>query len=484
MQAVLLVPGIMGTRLILPHADDPNLGSEIWPPTPAETQFGYNRIDELQDERVVPGGVIYNVLCFKFYSTVQDLVKELGFKSGGKDRCYFDFAYDWRRDLFDTADALARKITEIHLAGAQEIILLAHSMGGLVSRLVLESGKFDSEPWFGNIRMLVSMAVPHLGAPLALARIFGTDNALGIRSADFTKLARNPKYPSGYQLIPAPGEMTVWDIGAVGLPALDIYDPDTARKLGMEPKLVERARAVHDVLSSDRQPSQVRYFYFGGSGHKTATRVNVYLGADDTADHSRSIVTRTPDGGDGTVPLYSALAHRGQRQIVFNEHSTVFSGTPFKRVLFRLLGSNAGLPIEAESLTRIRADAGPPIDTGLNTETASPEPYVRVSVDGLMQKVSEPVEVNLSFHTNISCSDGDAEVVRIAIVEGKLILDKVEAEDRIERGYCSVPVNYTGAPVERLTMYLPPQDAPGIFILRFRGNLKSEGDARYAITSA
>jgi hypothetical protein len=72
MDAVVLIPGIMGTRLILPAAAPGNEPEEVWPPTPLETQRGYKRIDKLQDPLVVAGSVIDNVLCFSFYRTIKD----------------------------------------------------------------------------------------------------------------------------------------------------------------------------------------------------------------------------------------------------------------------------------------------------------------------------------------------------------------------------------------------------------------------------
>ncbi|MDH3263799.1 MAG: hypothetical protein OEM24_07365 [Paracoccaceae bacterium] len=51
MKIAFLVPGIMATRLKLG-------GEEVWPPTPLETQFGYRRINKLQDKRVTPTKLI------------------------------------------------------------------------------------------------------------------------------------------------------------------------------------------------------------------------------------------------------------------------------------------------------------------------------------------------------------------------------------------------------------------------------------------
>lgn len=458
MKIAFLVPGIMGTRL--------SLGTEeVWPPTPFETQFGYKRIAKLQDPAVKPTHLIFNVLCFQFYSTIRDLLAGAGYTAGGSAKRYADFPYDWRQDLFDTVDVLADRLRALHAAGATEISLVGHSMGGLLCRLLLESGKFDGQPWFGTIKQFVALASPHLGAPLALARIFGVDSTMGISGKDFAALARNPAYPSGYQLIPAPGEQAIWDTLSSDLKALDPYDAATAGRLGMVPALVARARAVHDVLGKGNHPAGVRYFYFAGVGHKTVTRVNVALGGAASADHKQTIVTQTPDGGDGTVPIYSALPQIGQRQLVVNEHSTVFEGLPFKRVFFRLFEADAGAPVEVAG-----GDAA--------------HMTVALSIDQPVQRVGESIEVTLSLIPPAAPGDATPEAT-VNSVQGEFVLDLVGEDGRVtERGHRRTALSYEGPGITRLTTYLPPLAKPGLFVLRFASAAQAQNDVRFAVSEA
>ena len=187
---------------------------------------------------------------------------------------------------------------------------------------------------------------PHLGAPLALARVLGQDSALGISGADFAWMASMTDYPSAYQLLPAPGECVCWDQSDPALRSLDIYDPVVSATLGLKPAQLARAQALHAVLGAGNVPPGVRYFYFAGAGHRTATRLNVFRNAAGAIDLAKSVVTRTEDAGDGTVPMYSALPQRGQRHIAINEHATAFTGDPFHRTFVRLLGGNAGPALE------------------------------------------------------------------------------------------------------------------------------------------
>lgn len=458
MRVALLVPGIMATRLDLQ-------GEEVWPPTPLETQFGYDRIEKLQDERARPTELIYNVLCFNFYSTVRNLLAELGYTTSGSSKRYVDFPYDWRRDLFETVDLLAARVKALHDDGATEIALLGHSMGGLLCRLLLESGRFERDQWFSKINIFVALAVPHLGAPLALARIFGVDSTLGISGKDFAKFASNPKYPSGYQLIPAPGEQSLWDLSSDNLAAIDPYDRRTATQLGMVPGLVERARSLHDILGKQNKPDEVRYFYFAGVGHKTVTRVNVELGGQAVVNHKQTVMTRTPDGGDGTVPLYSALPHLGQRQLVVNEHSTVFQGLPFKRVFFRLFGG----------------DAGPPVEYAGGAEAQA---TVTISIDSPVQTTGEPIEVTFDIIPPATKpGEGVPHTPASTSIEGELVLDLVDGEGQVKkRSFRKTPISYNGPGINRLTIDLPGVTEPGLFVLRFAGSIRAENDVRFAVS--
>jgi hypothetical protein len=457
MEVAVLVPGIMATRLLLP---DPSGGEpeEVWPPTALETQFGYNRIAKLTDPRVVAGAMIDKVLCFSFYRIIKRQLQELGYSATGTQRRLVEFPYDWRLDNLLTANKLAARLDEI--PDASRITLIGHSMGGLVARLVLESGQYESRPWFSKVQRFLALATPHMGAPLALARIFGLDSTLGISKEDFRKLAANAAYPSGYQLVPAPGEHAVWDMFSPDLLPLDIYDPDTATRLGLDPLLVAEAKKMHDLLGNARKPSHVRYFYFGGAGHGTVTRVNVALVDGQPVDHTQSIVTRTPDAGDGTVPLYSALPQAGQREIVVQEHSTVFDGKPFRTVFFRLMGGDAGPAIELPGSDKARE--------------------VELSLASPILPVGRPVEAAISI---VNPTTGVAD--KVASIEGTMIIDTVD-----EFGHAKVAVNvppvkltYAGPPIERLATYLPAIAEPGLYRLQFIGSPAKSNVAPFAVSA-
>ena len=433
MQNVVLVPGTMGSILKTPSGD------EIWPPTAAETQLGYNRVNELLRSDLVVGDIIRKVLCFGVYKPLIEQLNDIGFKETGSGKRLHIFPYDWRKDIEGTADLLAQRIEKTVNEGATSVTIVAHSMGGLLARLVLESGKYDSKPWFKKITSFMALATPHLGAPLALARILGMDSTLGISAADFRKIASDRRYPSGYQLLPAPGEAACWDIGSTELQSLDIYDATVAGKLGLDTQLLARARFVHDTLAKGKPPMQTRYFYFAGTGHKTTTRINV-TGAERR-------MTRSDDAGDGTVPMWSALPKSGQKQLVPGEHASFFTDTTFKAVFYRLLGKSFPTP---------------PLGAA---------PSARLSVQSIVIKKTDEIELLLV---------PSAPMRKIA---GKLVIERADEADKPFTPFgAPVSVAYEGPATPWLKLHLPPTAQPGLFNIRFDGNPAGSGPALFAVS--
>jgi hypothetical protein len=436
----------MGTEL-LSKADE-----KLWPPTPLETQFGYGRADELLDKDVRTGGIIENVSCFDVYGSLFEQFRQLGFQQDGAQKRFFPFPYDWRLDLETTAGELARLLDTVDGAGAQDIFLIAHSMGGLISRLVLETGTYANRPWFAKIRMFVAMATPHQGAPLALARVLGLDSTLGISKEDFRKLSNDPRYPSGYQLLPAPNEAACWSKADLAVGAVDIYDPTTAAGLGLNPALLARARFVHDSLARGTAPADIRYFYFAGTGHQTVTRVNV-LEKDGTYPAGEMVVTRSEDAGDGTVPFWSALPRAVQKQVVVNEHMGVFRGMPFKRVFYRLLGGDLGVPLESIGAAE---SAGP-------THLSMPTPVIQAG------QAFELLVVPQS---------------PAGIIDGKLLLQKLNDDGTpVSPPEEMSAISYKGPRVSRLRLMMPAITAPGFFQLTFSGIPANSEPLRFAVVS-
>ena len=448
-EALVFIPGIFGTRL---HTLE---GEEVWPPTALETKLGYGRIDKLQRGDLKVGEIIDNVLCVKFYSPIQKYFKDLGFKATGAKQLV-EFPYDWRRNLFDLADQLANRLNDL---AAEKIYIVAHSMGGLISRLVLESGSYVDRPWFDKIELFVALATPHNGAPLALGRILGLESAMGLSGEDFRKLSENAEYPSGYQLLPAPHEDACWDQADVYLKPLDIYDDSTATKLGLKPELVAKAKAVHDTLSNGSPPNGVRYFYFAATGHETVTRVNVVGTGKNTYEREMMNMTTTRDAGDGTVPMWSALPRSKQKQVVVNEHTGVFRGSPFKKVFFRLFGDMSG---------------------GEALEAFEDENRLVLSLSKLVYKQGENISVTAYVDER---PRDEPEPPDRGMLTGTFQLVEID-----EKGEAVGPakdvakISYKSADAPYVTIQIGPVKTSGYYRLSFKGNETPQEEPAFSVS--
>ena len=426
MDCVVFLPGTMGSVLSTPD------GEVVWPPTVAEAQFGYTRKAKLLRPDLVVSDIVRSVACFGVYQPLVDQLNDAGFpeagpgNSGGGNRLNI-LAYDWRLDLERLSNQLANSLDAIAKTGVQSITIVAHSMGGLIARLALESGKHDGEAWFPKVKSFISVGTPHLGAPLALARILGMDSSLGISGPDFREIASDRRYPSGYQLLPPPGEGICWDIASLTLQPMNIYDPAVAAKLGLDPVLLVRAKFVHDTLRAGKAPAHTRYFYFAGTGHKTATRINV-------GSTGRQI-TLSDDAGDGTVPLWSALPVTGQKQLVVGEHAKFFTQSTFKAVFFRLLGKTFSQPPIGLAGTALDLSVQSPIipkshEVELLLISAAPVPEIKGEVT--IERTEDPAKPWVTFRA-------------------------------------PAPVVYTGPPLSHLRLLLPATGKTGLFRLSFGG---------------
>ena len=148
---VCLVPGIMGSQLGIPRAGGapPDI---IWP----------DPIDMIRGD------------LYKLALTTASPVRALGLVHHSYLRLWlrllaagFDvrpFAYDWRHDILQLGAALAQAI----IAEQQPVMLIAHSLGGLVARAALLDPLADA-----SVSRVVQLGVPNKGAVAALLALRG-----------------------------------------------------------------------------------------------------------------------------------------------------------------------------------------------------------------------------------------------------------------------------------------------------------------------
>jgi pimeloyl-ACP methyl ester carboxylesterase len=114
-----------------------------------------------------------------------------------------ELRYNTGLHISDNGRALAALLQELHEAwpvAIEEIVIVGHSMGGLVARSACHYGSVEEHAWPSAVRHVFCLGSPHLGAPLekgvnalgwALGRVPETRplaNLLGVRSAGIKDL--------------------------------------------------------------------------------------------------------------------------------------------------------------------------------------------------------------------------------------------------------------------------------------------------------
>jgi pSer/pThr/pTyr-binding forkhead associated (FHA) protein len=188
---VVFVPGFLGSEMWL--------GSErLWPNvrmmlTSPDT-FRYSPDTKIEARGIVNEMVIVpNLIKQDQYNRLGDyFVEELGYERG---RDFFEFAYDWRQDARISARLLGRMIES--LPTTRPVMLMAHSLGTLVSRYYVERLGGSR-----HVERLVLMGGPHYGTVKALTSLL-----VGPKMLPFGLLGERMRrvlatFPSSYQILP------------------------------------------------------------------------------------------------------------------------------------------------------------------------------------------------------------------------------------------------------------------------------------------
>lgn len=114
----------------------------------------------------------------------------------GKDNIHF-FTYDWRMSIDEAGDKLEEFINKKKY---DEVIIVAHSMGGLVASSYIQKSEMNRN----KVSKLITMGTPYLGAPKALY-VLGTGNMFDAEKnlvmAKPLKIMA-PNLISAYELLP------------------------------------------------------------------------------------------------------------------------------------------------------------------------------------------------------------------------------------------------------------------------------------------
>lgn len=266
---VFILPGIMGSRLGSTHRKASNL---LWLHPTAVANGGLMQL-------ALPGTRALRALGVMLpgYLKLRLSLEVAGFRP-------VFHPFDWRLDLERLGRAFAGTLENV---GAGKVLVVAHSMGGLVARAALAQDRKR------RIGKLIQLGAPNEGsyAPVqALRAVYPTVRKLAALDHDghsAEQLAREVfrTLPGLYQMLPAaqnPGDC-------------DFFDAATWPDDGLAPdaKLLARAARVHDKMPA----ADGRCAAIVGIDQETITSASI---------HDGGIEYTIRRDGDGTVPCSRA----------------------------------------------------------------------------------------------------------------------------------------------------------------------------------
>jgi len=253
----------------------------------------------VDDIHVLPG--LWKIDAYGGFQAL--LCRSVGLVVG---RNFRGFAYDWRRDSRISAARLAEAVERWlaewrRVSGNEEarVVLVAHSMGGLVARHYMEC----LEGW-RVVRRLITIGTPHRGSLDALGCLAnGFARGIGPLRAEATDPLRS--FPSVAQLLPtfacveaADGMVRVQDA-----PALGSFG-ETIRSVAAE------ALEFHEEIWSAAERNQSLPGYSKDALSTVLSfRQPTFQSArpNDGGVELLSTFEGDDNGGDGTVPMVSAV---------------------------------------------------------------------------------------------------------------------------------------------------------------------------------
>ena len=369
---VIVIPGILGSRLI-----EKDTGQVVWgafeknyanPETPDGARLIALPLDKENNfDNVVADGALDRVkvslwglpLELNAYVNILSTLGAGGFRDdsfslsdvdyGSEHFTCFQFAYDWRLDNVENAKRLhkfileKKKYVEAELEkryGIKRDVkfdIVAHSMGGLISRYYLMYGDKDLDEivdietpgWEGAnyVDNLILVATPNAGSVNALDNLInGKDIGPFLPTYQASIIG---SMPSLYQLLTRTRHKLVVDENGNNL---DLFDPKTWKelKLGlMNPNQEDTIAVLLPDVSDPVERREIAYEYLTFSLERAKLfqkvldvkssppeNVSLYLIAGDSVPTAHSYTINSKTGliektvmsqGDGTVTRSSAL---------------------------------------------------------------------------------------------------------------------------------------------------------------------------------
>jgi len=329
---VLLVPGIMGTEMWD--------GSEkVWVDMrdlimDSDDNFmdvlAMNLDGTPVDSQVTPGDIIRGEPFTDVFNGLIDKLSNLGYV---EDIDLFVMPYDWRFDVKTNSNVLKGRIDLVkNQTGSSEVDIIAHSMGGLLTKQFI----LDNDA--SSINKLIFVGTPHLGAPKATKALLFGDNMNVFRLSPVRVKYISQNMLSVYELLPS--RMYIEQDGRYYFDEAQkiLFDFDQTKQFlidsGLNTILLESADNFHSSAIDNFNTSGIDSYNINGCTTPTITTI-VKRG---TSEYSVKMMA-----GDGTVPLGSSrtIDLDNSRQFYFKDHG--FLNSLFPRISHATMPSADGI---------------------------------------------------------------------------------------------------------------------------------------------
>ena len=282
-------------------------------------------------KKFIVDGVLKNVTVFPKYWDVDayklsiDQLQDFAQKN---NMTLEELAYDWRDDFVGCLKSIDEKIKSFHLTPEDEITVVAHSMGALLTTYYLRYGAQDVESaietWEGaKLITKVALVTPPLHGLMILFRDIEDGTSLGLNRTLLSSLDYS-LFKSSYFFLPPKGE----DVGVhvsgekltVGIHDLDKWEQNnwglfkhakpSEKKIVREyvGKYLHRSEKFHELLRApivDMPVHKMPLLHVRGLGHKTLELPVL----KPSKERLRYVFDkRSAVDGDGTVTAKSSAA--------------------------------------------------------------------------------------------------------------------------------------------------------------------------------
>lgn len=343
---VVLVPGILGSKLCAQKAGAREL---VWGGKKSLWNFERLDLSGSSPEPLEACGIIDEVQVFgplysvEAYKPLIETFTRWGLK---ENTDLFIFSYDWRLSNFDNAERF-KAFVNSHLPG-KEFNIVAHSMGGLVSRLYMAR-----DPSAHRVHKIIYLGTPFYGSMNTLGTLsegwgsFKNKLAGGMDTIRRVSLSM----PGMLELLPryqSQGRAALYTDLPKGSDVIDIFNSETWKQNGWLPTPINQgvafmqfksnlARAKSLSTELAKPISGATEILFAGDPRETKlwmSTTKARSGYDNWKFES--------DQGDGTVPVWSAarsvsMSGIGGTMQSFAEHATLFDDGWVKNELDREL---------------------------------------------------------------------------------------------------------------------------------------------------